>query len=491
MRLLEYSVVAACLAAVGLTAAPEIFPTAAVNAASGAEGTLPRGAVRSRPGAEPGYILFSPLLSTTTYLIDRAGKVVHSWESEFAPGASVYLLDDGHLLRCSRQPDAPMFRGGGQGGRLEKFDWNGKLVWEWVIASKRYLQHHDIEPLPNGNVLLIAWDFKTKEEAVRAGRDPAVLGQKGLWPVCILEVQPRPPDGGRVVWEWHLWDHLIQDRDPKRANYGDVRGHPELVDINGDRARPPDPDGLLERLKALGYIATGTTPEDRRADFLHTNSIAYNPELDQIALSVNHFGEIWIIDHGITIDEARGHTGGRRGKGGDLLYRWGNPRIYRRGTEGDQVLFGQHDARWIPAGYPGAGNLMVFNNEAGGPTGGYSSVIEFKPPLDVNGGYSIRPDRPYGPRRPAWEYTAREKRTFFGEFISGAHRLRNGNTFISSGPRGRFFEVTPDGRIVWEYRNPYTGDAPNPAGDPPYSVFRATLLPADHPALAKRLSSSR
>ena len=95
---------------------------------------------------------------------------------------------------------------------------------------------------------------------------------------------------------------------------------------------------------------------------MHTNSVAYNPELDQIMLSIHEFSEVWIIDHGTTTAEAASHSGGRRGKGGDLLYRWGNPRAYRTGSNVDQRLFAQHCAHWIPAGLPGAGHMLVFNN---------------------------------------------------------------------------------------------------------------------------------
>ena len=47
----------------------------------------------------PGYVMFSPLVSDTTYLVDRNGQVVHFWSSEYAAG-SEYLLDDGSLLRA-------------------------------------------------------------------------------------------------------------------------------------------------------------------------------------------------------------------------------------------------------------------------------------------------------------------------------------------------------------------------------------------------------
>ncbi len=439
------------------------------------------------PGRAPGgYVLFSPLLSYTTYLVDRAGRVVHTWESDFPPGVSEYLLDDGRLLRCARQPEAPVFHQGGSGGRIQEFGWDGELLWDWVVASERRLQHHDIEPLPNGNVLLIAWEYKSREEAIRAGRDPSLVGSQGLWPDCVLEVRPDRPKGGRVVWEWHLWDHLIQDHDPGRENYGRVPEHPELIDINGDRSMERLSEEALERLRALGYVGGGAGTRDRHADLTHVNSIAYNPHLDQIALSVLFFNEIWIIDHGTTTEEAAGHSGGRAGRGGDLLYRWGNPRAYGRGGAEDQQLFAQHDARWIPEGYPGAGNILVFNNGAERLDRLYSSVIEIAPPLDSRGRYAIKSGSRFGPDGPAWEYTAPEKGSFFADFISGAHRLPDGGTFICSGPQGRFFEVAANGEIVWEYENPYSGDAPNPAGDPPYSVFRATLLAADHPALAGR-----
>ncbi len=435
--------------------------------------------------AADGYVLFSPLLSTTTYLVDRRGKAVHTWESDFAPGASVCLLENGHLLRCSREPDVPRFHGGGLGGRLQEFSWGGSLIWECIVASGERLQHHDITPLPNGNVLLIAWEGKTREQSLLAGRRPKRVGANGLWPESVLEVHPEPPKGGSIVWEWRLWDHLIQDFDPGRFNYGSIPEHPELVDINGDRAPESFSGAMIQRLKSLGYLISGASGAELEADFVHINSIAYNARLDQIALSVNRYQEIWILDHSTTTREAAGHSGGRAGRGGDLLYRWGNPRVYGRGKEEDQRLFGQHDARWIPDGCPGAGHLMIFNNGLGRDEH-WSSVIEIVPPLAKDGHYRVEPCGQFGPTDPIWEYTAPDKRSFYADFISGAHRLPNGNTFVTSGPEGRFFEVTQRGEVVWEYTNPYSGRATNPAGDPPYSVFRASLIPADHPGLRGR-----
>ena len=202
---------------------------------------------------------------------------------------------------------------------------------------------------------------------------------------------------------------------------------------------------MKNKLQTLGYISTkqGGRPDRNNPDFLHTNSIDYNPELDQIVLSVLGYNEIWIIDHSTTTEEAAGSEGGCRGRGGDLLYRWGNPAVYNSGTIRDQTLFAQHDARWIPPGLPGAGNILIFNNGRGRPDGDYSSVVEIAPPLDKNGTYKKKKNTAFFPRSPDWEYTTLEKSDFFSSHISGAQRLPNGNTLICSGEKGRFFEVKP------------------------------------------------
>jgi hypothetical protein len=103
-------------------------------------------------------------------------------------------------------------------------------------------------------------------------------------------------------------------------------------------------------------------PNKASADFMHTNAVSYNPETDQIMLSIHSFSEIWIIDHSTTKTEASSHEGGESGMGGDILYRYGNPETYNQGTRNDRTLFGQHDAQWIPTGYPGEGNVLIFNN---------------------------------------------------------------------------------------------------------------------------------
>jgi hypothetical protein len=221
------------------------------------------------------------------------------------------------------------------------------------------------------------------------------------------------------------------------------------------------------------------------------NAIDYHPRLDQIAVSVPSVGEIWILDRSTSTEEARGSSGGRSGRGGEFLYRWGNPKVYGRGAESDQQLFGQHNVLWIPDGWKNAGNLTVFNNGGGRPDGDWSSVVEIAPPIDDDGNYILPEGEAFGHRAPVWAYEAKDRKSFYAPFISGAQRLANGNTLICAGPLGRYFEVTAEGAIVWEYRNPFHGDVPgwNPPGveQLPYASFRATKIPPDHPGLAGRV----
>ncbi|RMG88006.1 MAG: hypothetical protein D6714_01380 [Bacteroidetes bacterium] len=422
------------------------------------------GLFQNTPASLNGYTLFSS--NRDTYLIDNCGRVVHKWTSNYTPGSSVYLLENGNLLRTARIGGS--FSGGGIGGRIELFDWDNNLLWAYNYADTQVHQHHDIEPLPNGNFLLIAWEAHTATEAIAKGRNPATVGGAGLWSEQVVEIEMVGTDQINIVWEWHLWDHLIQDFDPAKENFGVIAEHPELVDIN------------------LG--ATGGGGPGNGSDWIHANAINYNPELDQIILSSRHHSEVWIIDHSTTSAEAATHLGGNAGKGGDLLYRWGNPANYDRGAFADQKLYGQHDARWVPAGYPDAGKLMVFNNGQNRPGGNFSSVDKWAPPTDADGAYILPTDAPFGPDDLSWTYTADPPFSMYSSNISGAQPLPNGNVLICVGRDGHFLEVSPEKEIVWEYVNPVSGNQITTQGQQPQNngVFRATRLPADYPAFADK-----
>ena len=151
-----------------------------------------------------------------------------------------------------------------------------------------------------------------------------------------------------------------------------------------------------------------------------------------------------MIDHGTTTAEAAGHTGGARGHGGDLLYRWGNPAAYQAGTSADQQLFGQHSANVIKPGMPGEGNVILFNNS---PPGG-SAATEFVLPLDAAGNFVPGPGPAWGPAAPVWQYASPALNS---SSMGSAHRLPNGNTLICSALQDLTIEVTPGGVVVWSY----------------------------------------
>ena len=390
------------------------------------------------------YTLFAPMSSDTTYLIDVHGRVIHSWisSSGLRPGLSAYMLDDGDLLRTANigTDGGGAFSGGGIAGKVERISWDGQMEWEWYYVGDTKRSHHDIEPLPNGNFLMIAWEAKSEEQAIQAGRDPNKMTQSQLWPDHIVEVEPVGTDQANIVWKWHMWDHLIQDFDSSKDNFGVVGDHPELLDIN---------------------FADAAGQNKYKSDWMHCNGIDYNANLDQIALSCKNTNEIYIIDHSTTTEEAASHSGGNFGKGGDILYRWGNPEAYRAGSAQDQQLFGQHDVQWIKEGYPGAGDLILFNNGNGRSTS-YSSVDVISPPL-VNGEYIIQAGNPWGPVSPSWTWD--QGTAMYATSISGVERLENGNTLVTWGPRGTFYEVNLDGEIVWKYVNPVIGSGPMDQGD--------------------------
>ena len=475
-------------------------PPATSEPWSAAEAAGPRGLRMRAAGAFEGYTLFGPLNSRTTYLVDLDGEVAHSWECDSPPAGGMYLLEDGTLLRCGREDEGPRFRGGGIGGRIQRLAPDGSALWRYQLASEDRHQHHDVEPLPNGNVLVITWERIPAEAAVALGRDPEHVGKAGMWPDAVYEIRPTPPEGGEVVWAWHSWDHIAQDVDPNLPGYASIPDHPGRLDVNFDhRDRPPLTEEererqreMEERMEALGYLGGEEEEEeaaetdsryDRSGDWMHTNAVDYHAGHDLIALSSPELCEIWVIDHSTTTAEAAGARGGRWGRGGEILWRWGNPRNYGMGDESDQQLFYQHDPTWID-GPDGELRLLVFNNGSRRPDGSWSSVEELELPFDPQHGFVREAGRPFGPSEPAWSYADRDG--FFSGFISGCQRLPNGDTLICSGAPGRLFEVTPQGEVVWDYRNPLGGEVqpPEHAGNaPPLALFRGTRYASDHPGV--------
>ncbi len=497
---------------------------AAQEPPSNVEPKQPSGLLVNSAGAAEGYVLYAPLRSGHTFVVDRAGQIVHEWKHGL-PTMTNTLLDNGHLLVLVRLDDNPVFFGGGIGGRLIEFDWDGNIVWDYTLSNEKQILHHTFKVLPNGHVLVIAWERHVRDEAAALGRDPSAVGDPGWWTDAVLELEPVRPGGAKVVWEWHMSDHLVQDFDRAQANFGSPLDRAGRFDVNYDLRTQPlmSPEELARQkereqaMRQLGY-AGGDDPdapadakkedkdaEDPRAkarekgDWTHVNSVDYDPQHDLILLSSPELCEIFVIDHSATSAQARTDSGGRYGKGGDALWRWGNPRNWGAGSAKDQQLFYQHQPEWIPPGLPGAGHVLVFNNGSHRPGGEYSSVDELVLPFDAEKGFAREARQPFGPAAAAWSYAAKKRDEFFSFFISGCQRLSNGNTLICSGQQGRLFEVTPQHEIVWEFWNPWGGEleasmgkaspkknSGKPSPVRPTSVFRATKLAADHPGLKGR-----
>ena len=423
------------------------------------------GVLQNTEASLDGYTLITPTSSKTTFLIDNCGHVVNEWHSNYIPGMVAYLQEDGRLIRACRI--IASFSSGGSGGRLEMFSWDDELIWSIEIADETQHLHHDIAIMPNGNILVVSWDKRPNDEIIEAGRDPNSIGPSGVWYEKILELKPIGIDSTEIVWEWYLFDHLVQDYDSTQQNYGIIADHPRKMDINYHN-----------------YL--GNNPG--QGDWFHMNAIDYNPDLDQIAFSSRSTNEIYIIDHSTTTAEAASGIGGNSGLGGDFLYRWGNPEVYQRGNTEDQKLFGQHDVHWVDAGLPDEGKIMIFNNGVNRPDGDYSSIEIIDPPS--NGfGYDLDNGMPFEPEESFVRITGEGETAFYSSRISGAQQLPNKNILICSGNEGRILEIDSMGNLVWDFVNPVNQFGSAAQGQTPFSndMFRAYRYASDYPAFKDRI----
>jgi len=377
------------------------------------------GLLLNTPEAFNGYTLFLGG-QKNTFLINNCGELINKWESPLSAGSTAYLMPNGNLIRPIRI-GSTNFNGGGIGGGIEIVDWNGNLVWNYEYhKSESHHQHHDIEPLPNGNILILAWGYVDGTTAFVNGRE----NDGDVWPTQIVEVEPLDAGEAKIVWQWTIWDHIIQDIDADRPNFGNVFAHPELLNVN------------------IG--GGGFQGSFRGADWLHCNSIEYIEAFDLILLSSKYLNEIFIIDHSTTTEEAASHSGGNYNKGGDLLYRWGNPENYNRGYPSDQKLRGQHDAIWLPGTDSTEAQIMVVNN------GNRGMVNIWKPPISKDGRFFINNFQAYGPGDFSWSHNA-EIRSAIG---CSARQMPNGNVIYCDSQTGLLEEVTINFEKVWQYQNP-------------------------------------
>jgi hypothetical protein len=413
-----------------------------------------------------GYNLFFPHNQSTTFLMDNCGNIVHTWQlpDTMRPGNAAYLLENGYLIRCSRPNNItndPIWAGGG-GQFVDVVDWSGDILHRFERNDEEFRLHHDVAPLPNGNILIITWEKKDSASAIAAGRNPQLLPQQELWSETILEWSPTLDS---IVWQWEAWDHLVQDFDPSKANYGRVQEQVGKIDVNYDE-------------------------QDGHPDWLHCNAIAYNPVLDQIVLSIPHFNEFWIIDHSTTTAEAKTNQGGNFGKGGELLYRWGNPKTYLRDQNTTQQLFFQHHTRWLNPNAapddPDFGKILLFNNRIHPD---YSTGMVIQTPLNWSTqSYTLDPGKAFLPASASQiiRHPEADAPKDQSDGLSSIQRLENGNWLVFFGRWGYGVELTPENEIVWEYVVPLRAGKPVPQGTSLSSnnnlSFQMTRYPISFPA---------
>lgn len=374
----------------------------------------PEGTTRLDPArAWPSYVLFTGG-DETARLIDLDGQTVHTWRD--VGGFASVLIDPalaggqrGHVLVTLENADG---RGvdlvpGRADPRVSKtvgeLDWDGQVRWRFGPQAPDGLaqQHHDWARLPNGHTLVLA----NLRHAVPGFRRPELLD----------DVAYEVDADGAIVWRWVASEHL-DELGFTPAELKLIRESDNADYLHVNNLKPVGPNHWFDA-------------GDKR--FAPDNLIFDSRNANLIGI----------------IDRRSGHVVWTLGPDYPAIPRGAAARKLPRPV--DQIS-GQHDAQIIPAGLPGAGNLLVFDNqgEAGYPpvelpTTGGSRVLEIDPVT----------------RQIVWQYTAEDSGQpswgFRSTHISAARRLPNGNTFIDEGQSGRLFQVTRDGDIVWEYVNAY------------------------------------
>ncbi|WP_095170645.1 aryl-sulfate sulfotransferase [Pseudomonas sp. Irchel 3H3] len=384
------------------------------SAALAAPSVYPTGVTRYDPAkAYNQYVIFSGA-DKQTHLIDMNGNAVKTWPQAGFPSAIIDpQLVGGErgrvLLQLSdKDPGKLGSAGNGLGNQsVGELDWNGKVVWQWgdQAPGGAAQQHHDQRRLKNGNTLVLA----NKVHAVPGFKVPEVIDD------AIYEVSPQ----GEVKWQWLASEHLTE--------FGFTPAQLKLVHAS------KDPDYLhINNLSVVGPNKWFDAGDKRFAP-------------DNLLIDSRNANFIAIIDK----------------NSGKVVWHLGpnlppiNPKTAGQVPRAVDQFVGQHDAHIIGPGLPGAGNLLVFDNQG---TAGYPSV-----PLGLISGSRVLEIDPLS-QQIVWQYSAANSRqpgwAFYSSFISSARRLPNGNTLIDEGMHGRFFQVTQGGENVWEYVSPYLGKAP-------------------------------
>jgi hypothetical protein len=339
---------------------------------------------------------------------DTMGVVLHNSDKAY----------QGYNLYCSRI-------------RTEAFlaDMEGRIVHRWLHPQRKGDSWEHAVMLPNGDLVVV----NKTVSLIRLDWDSRLIWEK---PMPVHHDVAQAEDGTfYVIWEgtqeyrdlmvrfdavavlnaegqttgvWSTYDHL---KEIKRSF--DPRAFLDTI-LDSLEAKGPLPDmakgipGLIE-INKLGT-------EVMIYNYFHLNTVSLIPDNElgrkdkrfkpgNILICARNVNQIAVLD-GTTME---------------VLWTWG-----------EGILEWPHHPTVLATG-----NVLVFDN---GVRRGYSKVLELDP---VAG-------------QIEWEYVADPPESFYTEQKGSAQRLPNGNTLICEGDRGRAFEVTGEGDIVWEWFNPLT-----------------------------------
>jgi len=210
-----------------------------------------------------------------------------------------------------------------QDNRLVEIDMLGNTLRTWCAKGRRegpgegtpvdtLTFHHCVEPLSNGNFIILGSDRREMEYYTSEHDPKAPMKKQWVMGDEIVEFQPD----GKVVWRWNAFDHL----NPMRFGY----------------------------LTLGGYWARRGWPGT--ADWTHCNSVRLTPEGDAVLLNSRYQSAVLKI---------------RRGSG-EIVWLAGEPsgwpkalqnRLLRRAA-GTKWFWHQHAPEITPDG-----TLMLFDND--------------------------------------------------------------------------------------------------------------------------------
>lgn len=321
---------------------------------------------------------------------------------------------EGYTLYC---PSVPKFVPTDKpDGEIYLVDMSGEIVHRWPTQTA--LQSF-CRLLPDGNLLYPTNDRSDLASAGIRELDPE--GNVVWFYPCRVDHDFQVLDNGNMLI------HAITERAWPELAPGMSR-HPYMIEITRDQELVWEWKGEehLQDLKRLLPTASWNHLMERAMgkfafDWAHNNTLqiippneTYEKELQagvfprfkpgNIVFSYRSVDVIGVIDR----------------ETGAIVWAWG-----------PGVIDGQHKPHMLANG-----RILIYDN---GTLRGHSRIIEVDPLTETI----------------EWEYKSDPEEAFSSPFISGAQRLPNGNTLICEGSKARLFEVTQDGKIVWDFVNPH------------------------------------